>query len=46
MSIIKEIKEYKIDFVKNQKNNISQSEIISKEKNIVLRVLSKIIIPD
>tara|TARA_B100000686_G_scaffold349971_1_gene444648 strand:- start:386 stop:1180 length:795 start_codon:yes stop_codon:yes gene_type:complete len=46
MSILQEIKEYKLDFVKNQKNNISQSEIInncknisSKEKNIFTKKL-------
>ena len=34
MSILQEIKKYKLDFVKNQKNIISQSEIIDKCKNI------------
>ena len=34
MSILQDIKKYKLDFVKNQKNNISQSEIINNCKNI------------
>ena len=34
MSILQEIKKYKLDFVKNQKNIISQSEISDKCKNI------------
>ena len=29
-----EIKKYKLDFVKNQKNNIPQTEIIDKCKNL------------
>jgi indole-3-glycerol phosphate synthase len=32
MSILQEIKEYKLDFVKNQKNNMSQLEIIDRCK--------------
>ena len=46
MSILQEIKKYKLDFVKNQKNKISQSEIIdncndisSEEKNIFSKKL-------
>tara|TARA_Y100001970_G_scaffold274924_1_gene375437 strand:+ start:867 stop:1661 length:795 start_codon:yes stop_codon:yes gene_type:complete len=46
MSILQEIKKYKLDFVKNQKNRISQSEIIdncndisSEEKNIFSKKL-------
>ena len=38
MSILQEIKRYKLDFVKNQKNNISQSEIIDNCKNISTEV--------
>ena len=34
MSILQEIKKYKLDFVKSQKNIISQSEIIDRCKNI------------
>ena len=34
MSILQEIKKYKLDFVENQKKNISQSEIIDNCKNI------------
>ena len=34
MSILQEIKKYKLDFVKNQKNNMSQAEIIYSCKNI------------
>tara|TARA_Y100000741_G_scaffold364545_1_gene355930 strand:- start:3423 stop:4217 length:795 start_codon:yes stop_codon:yes gene_type:complete len=46
MSILQEIKKYKLDFVRNQKNNISQSEIIhncknnsSEEKNVFSKKL-------
>ena len=34
MSILKEIRKYKLEFIENQKSNISQSEIIDKCKNI------------
>ena len=34
MSILKEIRKYKLEFIENQKNNIPQSEIIDKCKNI------------
>ena len=34
MSILQEIKKYKLDFVKNQKNKISQLDIINKCQNI------------
>ena len=34
MSILQEIKKYKLDFVKNQKNYMSQAEIIDNCKNI------------
>ncbi len=46
MSILQEIKKYKLDFVKNQKKNVSTSEIIdncknrrSEEKNIFTKKL-------
>jgi len=37
MSILEEIKKYKLDFVKNQKIKFSQAEIINRCKNIPLK---------
>lgn len=35
MSILQEIKKYKLDFIRNQKSNLSQSELIDECKNYI-----------